>query len=103
MVEHLYKYEGKFYPEAGGAIDGLSLVYHTSPGERGGRKVVWICHALTANSDPEDWWNSLVGPGKLIDTGKYFVVCVNMIGSCYGSTGPSSTCAFRPCISQYIP
>ena len=90
MVEHLYKYEGKFYPEAGGAIDGLSLVYHTSPGECGGRKVVWICHALTANSDPEDWWNSLVGPGKLIDTGKYFVVCVNMVGSCYGSTGPSS-------------
>ena len=90
MVEHLYKYEGKFYPEAGGAIDGLTLTYHTSSGERGDRKVIWICHALTANSDPGDWWSTLVGPGKLIDTDKYYVVCVNMIGSCYGSTGPSS-------------
>lgn len=52
--------------------------------------VVWICHALTANSDAEDWWSGLVGSGKLIDTDKYYVVCANMIGSSYGSTNPYS-------------
>ena len=52
--------------------------------------MVWICHALTANSDVEDWWPQLVGPGKLIDTERYCVVCVNVLGSPYGSSGPSS-------------
>ena len=54
-----------------------------------GRKVVWICHALTANSDAEDWWSELVGKGRVLDPDKYFIVCVNMLGSCYGSSGPS--------------
>ena len=61
MVGHFLKYPGRFHFEAGGAIDGLTLAYHTSQGERNGRKVIWICHALTANSDPEDWWDGLVG------------------------------------------
>lgn len=90
MTGHIYNHEGRFCFEAGGALDWLTLAYHTSEGEPGGRKVVWICHALTANSDPEDWWNTLVGKGKTIDPEKYFVVCVNMIGSCYGSSGPSA-------------
>ena len=50
--------------------------------------VVWIFHALTANSDPNEWWDGLVGDGKLFDPVKYFIVCVNMPGSCYGSFGP---------------
>ncbi|MBS1513071.1 MAG: homoserine O-acetyltransferase [Bacteroidetes bacterium] len=52
--------------------------------------VVWICHALTANSDAADWWSGVVGPGHVIDPSKYFIVCANIIGSCYGSTGPLS-------------
>ena len=77
--------------EAGGEIDNLEIVYHTSDREYSkNEKVVWICHALTANSDPEDWWPTLVGKGKLIDTGKYYVVCVNMLGSPYGTSGPST-------------
>ena len=80
---------GPFDFEAGGRLDSLEVVYHTA-GPRDG-KVIWICHALTANSDVEDWWPQLVGPGKLIDTERYFVVCVNMLGSAYGSAGPSST------------
>ena len=74
--------------EAGGTLEPLEIVYHTS-GTRGG-KVVWICHALTANSDPEDWWPGMVGPGKAIDTDKHFVICANIPGSPYGSTGPAS-------------
>ena len=77
--------------EAGGSIDGFRIAYHTSPTDyKPGMKVIWICHALTANSDAEDWWNALVGPGRFLDTEKYFIVCVNMPGSPYGTTGPSS-------------
>lgn len=78
--------------EAGGTLSGLEIVFHTSDREyRPGDKVVWICHALTANSDVENWWPQLVGPGLLVDTQKYFVVCVNMLGSAYGSAGPATT------------
>jgi homoserine O-acetyltransferase/O-succinyltransferase len=47
--------------------------------------VIWIFHALTANSNPEEWWPGLVGPGKLFDPAQHFIVCANMPGSCYGS------------------
>lgn len=50
--------------------------------------VVWIFHALTANSDPAEWWPGLVGEDKYFTPSKYFVICVNMPGSCYGSLGP---------------
>ena len=93
MIKHEYIHEGRFEFEAGGSIENLHVAYHTSekPWEEDDeRKVIWICHALTANSDPEEWWPELVGPGKLFDTEKYFVVCANMLGSPYGSSGPSS-------------
>ncbi len=61
---------------------------------------VLICHALTGDThardlaDPDDpragWWNPLIGPGRVFDTQRYFVVCANVIGGCYGSTGPTS-------------
>ena len=73
--------------EAGGVLKGAHLVFHTSEQPHG--RVVWICHALTANSDPEDWWPQMVGPGKPIDTDKDTVVCVNMLGSSYGSESPA--------------
>ena len=90
MLRHLFTYDRPFEFEGGGTVENLQVAYHTSPCEYKGQKVIWICHALTANSDPEEWWESLVGPGKLFDTEKYFVVCGNMLGSCYGSSGPSS-------------
>jgi len=49
-----------------------------------------VCHALTGNSSLEQWWGSMLGPGKSFDTDKYLVVCANVLGSCYGSTGPRS-------------
>ena len=76
--------------EAGGILPEARIVFHTSQETWDGRMpVVWICHALTANSDPEDWWPEMVGPGKAIDTEKSFVACVNMLGSAYGSEGPA--------------
>ncbi|HEY4613065.1 MAG TPA: homoserine O-acetyltransferase, partial [Bacteroidota bacterium] len=65
-----------------------------------GTNAILICHALTANAhaagynSPEDkqsgWWDGFIGPGKAFDTDKYFVVCPNILGSCYGTTGPTS-------------
>ena len=93
MTRHEYIHEGTFEFEAGGSIEGLRVVYHCSDRlwqEGDERKVIWICHALTANSDAQDWWPELVGPGRLFDTEKYFVICANMLGSAYGSSGPAS-------------
>jgi homoserine O-acetyltransferase len=93
MERHILKCDKPFEFEAGGSVDGLEIAYHTPEGRerpRDGEKVIWICHALTADSDPQEWWPNLVGPGKFFDTEKYFIVCVNMLGSCYGSSGPSS-------------
>ena len=73
--------------ETGGVLENAHVVFHVSP-ERHGR-VIWICHALTANSNPEDWWPEMVGPGRTIDPEKDFVVCVNMLGSAYGSESPA--------------
>ncbi|MCB0638742.1 MAG: homoserine O-acetyltransferase [Lewinella sp.] len=59
----------------------------------GDHPVVWVCHALTGNADPTDWWSGLVGTGDLIDPDRHTIICANMLGSCYGTTGPS---ALRP-------
>ena len=74
--------------EAGGRLARVKLVYHPSPEQR--RRIVCFCHALTANSDPEDWWPEMVGPGKFFDTERDYIVCVNMLASPYGSSGPAS-------------
>ena len=87
MIRHSL-HTGPFDFEAGGHLEDLTIVYHTSGCREG--KVIWICHALTANSDPEDWWPAMVGEGKVLDTRKYFIVCVNFICSAYGSSGPAS-------------
>ena len=77
--------------EAGGSLDQLEIIYHTSPrAYKEGERVVWLCHALTANSDPLDWWPEMVGEGCWVNPDKDFVVCVNIFGSAYGTTGPRS-------------
>ena len=77
MTRKEYIHNDIFEFEGGGSIEGLKVVYHCSerPWKKGDqRKVIWICHALTANSDAQDWWPELVGPGRLFDTEKYVVV-----------------------------
>jgi homoserine O-acetyltransferase len=75
--------------ESGITLPRYHLAY-TTYGELNEAKdnVVWIFHALTANSNAADWWPGLVGEDKLFTPSKYFIVCVNMPGSCYGSLGP---------------
>jgi len=92
MQYHKLTTNSPFHFEAGGCLPSLDIVYHTSAHERRkDEKVIWICHALTADSDVKLWWPGLVGPGKFIDTDKYFVVCVNIPGSAYGTSSPRST------------
>lgn len=78
-----------FTLESGYRLPGYHLAYHTyGTLNARGDNAVWVFHALTANSDAADWWSGLVGEGKLFDPARYFIVCVNMPGSCYGSIGP---------------
>lgn len=89
---HLHKLiTHNFSFEAGGCLEQLEIVYHTSEREyKKGDRVVWLCHALTANSDPLDWWPEMVGENCWVNPDKDFVVCVNIFGSAYGTTGPRS-------------
>ncbi|MEL7247561.1 MAG: homoserine O-acetyltransferase [Bacteroidota bacterium] len=83
-----------FTLESGEQLDRLTITY-TTHGKLNERRdnVVWICHALTANSDPVEWWPGLVGEGEILNPEQHFIVCANMLGSCYGSTGPKD---YRP-------
>lgn len=86
-----FKYTQPFSLENGGELAEFELGYSTlGKLNKDQSNVVWICHALTANSRPEEWWPGLVGPGKAFDTNRHFIVCSNMLGSCYGSTNPRS-------------
>jgi homoserine O-acetyltransferase len=94
---------GEFRFECGEAIPDLHLTYETY-GEFDGENAVLVCHALTGShhvarrgrarqdtsGQARAWWDNIVGPGKPIDTTEYFVVCANVPGSCYGSSGPAS-------------
>jgi homoserine O-acetyltransferase/O-succinyltransferase len=75
--------------ENGKHLQNLTIAYHTY-GQyiQGQSKVIWVCHALTANSDVADWWANIFGENKILDPTKYFIVCANTIGSYYGSTSP---------------
>ncbi|MBO9571972.1 MAG: homoserine O-acetyltransferase [Chitinophagaceae bacterium] len=86
-----FRSELPFTLESGAIIEGLNIAYHTY-GELNSDKsnVVWICHHLTANSDAALWWKGVVGEGYIIDPSRYFIVCANILGSCYGTTGPLS-------------
>ncbi len=78
-----------FELESGEILPELTIAYSTY-GVRAAddSNVVWVCHALTANSDAADWWSGLIGAGKQFDPDKHFIVCANILGSCYGSSGP---------------
>lgn len=86
-----YIHNQPFPLESGAILPQVEIAYHAY-GELNAAadNVIWVCHALTANSDVADWWSGLFGEGKPFDPSKYFIVCANILGSCYGSSGPPS-------------
>lgn len=85
------RYPHPFVLESGVQLPGLQIAYHTW-GRLNERKdnAVWVCHALTANSDVADWWPHTVEKDRFLDPAEHFIVCANILGSCYGTTGPLS-------------
>lgn len=97
-----YAHARPFVFRSGQTLPGFTLRYETYGTLNATRdNVILICHALSGDHhcagwhSPEDrkpgWWNNLIGPGKAVDTGRFFVVCANVLGGCQGSTGPCST------------
>lgn len=88
----------------GRTLDNVEVAYETwGRLLEDGSNAVLICHALSGDSHlaghrpgedtaagPTGWWDTMVGPGKAVDTDRYFVVCCNVLGGCSGTTGPSS-------------
>lgn len=89
-----------FVLEGGGRLRHVDVAYETwGELDADGSNAVLVCHALTGDShvtasradrDAPTWWEGVVGPGDAVDTGRYFVVCVNVLGGCQGTAGPAS-------------
>ncbi len=91
MNINIYKHHKSFRFENGQEIEGLEIAYQTWGNlKAAGDNVIWVIHALTANSDVFDWWAGLFGENKLYNSSEYFIVCANVLGSHYGTTSPLS-------------
>lgn len=89
MNTKIFTYSQSFQLESGKVLPSFHLSYTTlGTLNKAKNNVVWIFHALTANSNAAEWWPGLVGKEKFFSPNKFFIVCVNMPGSCYGSIGP---------------
>ncbi len=97
---HNEHFTNPLYLESGRILEPYDIVYETY-GHLNEAKdnVIVICHALTGShhaagfyegDNKPGWWDDLIGPGKAVDTDRYYVICTNVIGSCFGSTGPMS-------------
>ncbi|TGC09194.1 homoserine O-acetyltransferase MetX [Methanolobus halotolerans] len=97
---HYYHFPSELHLDSGKLLKEVTLAYETY-GNLNNEKsnAILVCHALTGDAHAAGWhqgdrkpgwWDSMIGPGKALDTDKYFVICSNILGGCKGSTGPSS-------------
>jgi homoserine O-acetyltransferase len=93
--------EGPISLEGGDTLPQIRIAYRTWGRPRATASLV--CHALTGSADADDWWADLFGPGRALDPERDFIVCANVLGGCYGTTGPTSraTGAFEPYRSSF--
>jgi homoserine O-acetyltransferase len=89
--ERQYAEVGPLDCEAGGHIPAVTVAYETWGSLNSDKSnAVLACHALSGDSHAIGWWERLIGPGKAIDTERYFVIGTNCLGGCQGTTGPAS-------------
>lgn len=92
MSFQTFEYDQPFELESGAILPGITIGYHMyGQPTLDQDNVVWVCHALTANSDPLEWWPGLFGTNDLFNPNEHLIICANILGSCYGSTNPLST------------
>jgi homoserine O-acetyltransferase len=86
-----FRLPDEFVLENGEALQGVEIAYRTwGDPENAADHAILICHALTGSADVEAWWPNIIGPGKTFDPDHDFIVCANILGSCYGTTGPTN-------------
>ena len=86
---------GPFRTEAGVTLPDLHVAYRRDGPQRS--SAVLVVHALTGSADAAgDWWQPLIGPGMALDTDDRQVICLNLLGSCYGTSGPRDVADFQP-------
>ncbi len=86
-----YKLDKHLVLENGELLSRPTIAYHTyGTLNKDKSNVIWVCHALTANSNVFDWWKGLFGKDELFNPKEHFIVCANILGSHYGTTGPLS-------------
>lgn len=89
---HTFHYSKSFQLESGEVLPGFQLQY-TTLGQLNTERnnVIWVCHALTGNSDFTSWWNELFTNESVFNPQHNLIICANVLGGCYGSTGPLSS------------
>ncbi len=86
-----FSYKDGIFTEIDNIQLPFQLAYHTYGKLNADRSnAKWVFHALTANSDAQDWWSGLFGQNRILNPEEDFIICANMLGSCYGSTCPLS-------------
>jgi homoserine O-acetyltransferase len=88
-TDHTFHFNDVFELESGEKLSSFQLKFTTVGNLNEDRtNVVWVCHALTGSSDFTDWWGGLFSGDGPFDPSRHFIICANMLGGCYGSTGP---------------
>lgn len=82
---------GEFVLENGTRLKAVEIAYRTwGDPANAAEHAILICHALTGSADVEAWWPNIIGAGKAFDPANDYIICANILGSCYGTTGPVS-------------
>ena len=90
-MAQVYHHSKAITLESGAVLPEVEIAYDTfGTLNEAKENVIWVCHALTANSDVSDWWPHTVEEGGFLDPTRYFIVCANFLGSHYGTTSPLS-------------
>lgn len=87
-----HTFDKPFVTEGGATIPEPTVTYQSwGTLNRKRDNVILVCHALTGNTEADEWFGGLFGPGRTLDPEQHFIICPNVLGSCYGTTGPTST------------